>query len=416
MTITGLLALKLLNAADRDPATVWKEAAARVAANSSRAMDYTCVQTVERHYYRAVAARPQSCPPVSREFRDPRQSAALQLFSTDRLRLDVTLVQAGELYSWVGASRFEDEGIVSVVNQGPIGSGSFGAFLNLIFWRDAKQFNFEGQKLVDGRDVMEFSFGVAREDSHYRLKTTRSWDYIGYYGKVFVDPANGEVVRLFVETVNPDAAGGICPTSSLMDFSMVQIGATRLLLPIHARQLFAYGDGEEIENTTNFANCREYRGESTIRFDAPAESSPDVVKKTVRSPVASGLPFTLTLLDPINSESAAAGDLFRAKLGGTLRDRNQRMVARSGSIVEGRLRTVQINPRPPVVYLVLAPTAVLVGNERVALAANRDWKVSRKEAEFYVPHPGVGPAGWFVIKGNNAVMPRGFRSNWRTAE
>jgi hypothetical protein len=59
---------------------------------------------------------------------------------TDRLRLDVTITHRGEIYSWVGASKFEDGSIDEIVKQGPFGTGSFGALLAVIFEQDPRRF------------------------------------------------------------------------------------------------------------------------------------------------------------------------------------------------------------------------------------------------------------------------------------
>ncbi|HUB78941.1 MAG TPA: hypothetical protein VMB03_09105 [Bryobacteraceae bacterium] len=415
IAIAAALSLRLLPAAGREPAEVLREAVAKVLASSQHAVDYTCVQNTERHYYRPVSrVRPKFCPVIVGESRDPAKVPNLVLEFTDRLRLDVTTARSGELYSWAGASRFDDAGIDKIIREGPFGTGAFASFLDMIFQLDVRAFRFEGDKLVEAVDAMEFSFRVAAKDSHYRVKVDDSWRPTGYFGSVFVDAANGDVIRLSLETLDPDFGNGNCQTVSTLDFGTVQIGAEPFLLPIHSRQLFFLASGAEIENTTSFTSCREYRGESTIIFAAPSDSAPDPVKAPARGPVAGGTTFQLQLLDPIDPRTAAAGDVFRAKLIGTLRDANKQTLAKTGSIVEGRLKRVQIYAKPPVADLVLAPAVVLVENQRVPLAANRSWTGTAGMSYILVPRSGERPAGVFRLRGANLSLPRGFRSDWRT--
>ena len=43
------------------------------------------------------------------------------------------MTSKGEIYSWSGASRFDDATIDHVVRSGPFGTGSFGGFLIVVF-------------------------------------------------------------------------------------------------------------------------------------------------------------------------------------------------------------------------------------------------------------------------------------------
>src|SRR5579872_160932 len=203
--VIGWLALRLLHAGTgHDPDEVLERVRAKVLASSDRARDFMCVETVERKFYRPDApVRGNVCPEAQVEWRDP--AGGLRLMSTDRLRLDVTLTENGESYSWVGASRFDGD-IDAVVRRGPIGSGAFASFLDVIFRRDVKDFHFEGHRLDTGDDLMEYSFAVTRSDSHYQVKENRSWAPAAYAGSVFVDPVKDEVIRLRIATTDRRAA------------------------------------------------------------------------------------------------------------------------------------------------------------------------------------------------------------------
>ncbi|HUI54059.1 MAG TPA: hypothetical protein VLY04_03755 [Bryobacteraceae bacterium] len=419
----GLLAVGLLKAGTGpDPDDVLKQALLKVLASATRAQNYTCVETVERRYFtRAFTSAPPGCPLVLDEWRDP--PLALRLSSTDRLRLDVTVANGAEIFSWAGASRFE-AGIETVVNAGPIGSGAFGSYLNTIMLRDVKQFRFESHNLVDGYDLMEYSFRVAKSDSHYFIKRGNSYDAAGYFGSIFLDPANGDLVRLRMETIDLSSGIGPCQSETTLQFSKAETGLP-FLLPASARQRFADPNGGQVENHTNFSACREYRGESAITFNAPPGSLAGQGGKDAPAehpPLPAGLSFTLELLDPIDTNSAAAGDLFRARLVQPLRDGKGRTLARAGTLVDGMLRRVQSVVSPPEVYVVLAPRTLWRGEQRVPLAAMRDWsKVvqasrdkRRPRVPILIPYPDEGAGGVFQFSGQTVVVPKGFRSDWRT--
>ena len=88
---------------------------------------------------------------------------------TDRLRLDVAMVNRGEIFSWVGASKFDDAGIEDLVHNGPIATGAFGAYLVVVFQQDTRTFTFEKFTMAEGRSLMEYSFDVAVVQSRYKL-------------------------------------------------------------------------------------------------------------------------------------------------------------------------------------------------------------------------------------------------------
>jgi len=121
---------------------------------------------------------------------------------------------------------------------------------------------------------------------------------------------------------------------------VAQIGDAQVLLPTLAQQRYVYPNGEEAVNTTNFASCHEFRGESTIVFAPEPELGGDgtgrpMPQQLVKLPP--NLRFRLELTAPIQADTAAAGDPFTAKLATPILDEKQRLVARAGSLVKGRL-------------------------------------------------------------------------------
>jgi hypothetical protein len=412
--------LALALAADHDPAQVLENVTAKVRERTARLPNYTCVETVKRDYYQPLVARlARPCADVLQQRRHPPLDMVLRLVLTDRLRLDVTLTNKGEIYSWVGASKFE-AGIDQVVHLGPIGTGSFGALLAVIFQQHLNAFHFERGLLADGRNLMEYSFGVAQKDSRYEVKTPDSWVNTAYAGTFQADPETNEVVRVALETVDLAPATESWEIATAMDFGLVQIGDGQFLLPRQGRQRYVDATGGEVENTTTFGSCREFRGESTVTFgDGPDSIGGSGQKTSAPSSLPAGLPFTVELTAPISTDTAAGGDSFSGRLVSALRDGKDKIIAPAHSVVEGRLLRVEsqrVDPLGSVV--VLQPRKLEIGGVQVALTANRAAERvpagSRGRVPVVLPYPWERNAAAFPLLGEHAMMKAGFRSKWVT--
>jgi hypothetical protein len=421
-----LWAARLAAAAEHDPVEVLKLVTRKVLAGTQDIPNYTCVETVTRDYFRPAAATiPRACDVLLEQRRHPSLDMVLRPVSRDRLRLDVTMSRRGEIFSWVGASRFDDAGIENVVRNGPISTGTFGGFLMAVFQNDARNWAFEKTTVVDGRSLMEYSFQVLKGDSHYRVKLDNSWITTAFSGTFQVDPETDDLVRMTVETGELPIATGQCQSTTAMEFGMTPIGDAQFLLPTQTRQRFVNPTGEEAENVTGFTNCREYRGESTLTFfpgpePLAAGGTRSAPAKPIVFPVGSRFAFELTA--PIQGDTAAAGDTFAGKLVEPLRGPKYQMLAPKGTVVEGHLMRVQSFRKPPDLVVVLRPEALEIKGARVPLMAVADWQrvlaerrtKGLKGIEILLPLQGEDNAGAFRFLGEHVLVPKGFRSQWRT--
>jgi hypothetical protein len=413
--------LGMAHAAD-DPLAALDRATNIVLATTRKIPNYTCVETVERNYYNPLASNlRRACSVILEQRLHPTLDLTLRLHSTDRLRFDVAMLQRGEIFSWVGASRFEDEdhGISGLVRSGPIGTGAFASFLSLVFDQDVRKFVYKGTVEEDGRKLLEFAFDVPAADSHYRVQVRDSWIHTPYSGTFLVDPAADTVVRLTAHTAEMPPASGSCMTTTTLNFAMVRIGKAEFLLTKNARQRFVAPDGRETENTTTFADCREYLGESTVTYEtvepAAARAREKAVAKKPRA-FSPGLRFRLVLDRAIDSSTAAAGDSFEARLLSPLRDSRQKLTAPAMALVRGRILRMQaFHTNPAEVVMVLRPETVQVGDAVIALPSMRDFSANRgKRVAIELPEPGEDHAGVFHFAGDRVVIPAFFRSDWRT--
>jgi hypothetical protein len=428
MTMRGVVlvvACLAVRASERNSEEVIKRATERVVDSAARIPSCTCVETIAREYYRpTVATLPRSCPVLMKERQHPTPDLILRLAMTDRLRLDVTMTGRGEIFSWVGARRFDDRSIFQFVD-GPMVTGAFGGFLAVIFKQDVHKFTFERTLEVDGRRLMEYSFHVAPENSSYKMEIFGSLAKAGYSGTVLADPATGDVVRLTADATEFPEAANACDISTNLALQRVKIGDSDFLLPAQARQRYVVTDGQETQITTTFANCREYVGESSVSFTAP-EPGADGLPPSAPSasvPIPAEQRFTVELTAPIVSATAAGGDSFSGRLATPLRDDRRRTLARTGSLVEGRLLRVERHPVPPAFTVVaLKLERVEIAGSMVPLTAVRDWlrelsgsRNRKARVEIPLPLPSEKSAAVFRFAGDHVVIPRGYRSDWRTA-
>jgi hypothetical protein len=308
-----------------------------------------------------------------KERQHPTPDLVLRLAMTDRLRLDVTMTGRGEIFSWVGASRFDDRSIFQMV-EGPMQTGAFGAFLSIVFKQDVRKFTFERSTEVEGGRLMEYSFQVAAENSSYKTEIPGSSVKTGYTGTALAHPVTGDLIRLTVKAAELPVEANTCEISTNLALQMVKIGNGEFLLPAQARQRYVLTTGEETENTTTFASCREYLGESSVSFNGPKSDAggfrPSTPATLVRVPAEQR--FTIELTSPIASLTAAAGDAFSGRLLTPLRDERRRTLARTGSLVEGRILRVERHHLAPAFTVVaLKMDGVEIGGSIVTLAQVR---------------------------------------------
>src|SRR5579863_586183 len=110
-----LAAATAASTADPVVEELFQQARAKVLDNARRMPRYTCVETISRTQYEPVPSSPSSC--ATRRVGKPRGN----LMVRDRLRLDVAVVDDGEIFSWAGAGKFETRDVGKLVGD------SFGA-------------------------------------------------------------------------------------------------------------------------------------------------------------------------------------------------------------------------------------------------------------------------------------------------
>jgi hypothetical protein len=412
--------------AAHDPAAVLAEARTRLGAVAQTLEKYVCVETINRSYYqrvaprntRATAAPPPACAP-------PPPNDPYQLASTDRVRLEVTVSEGAELHSWPGATRFDERNVDDLIRNGPVSTGSFGAYLNSIFGQPGVAYQYKGEQSANGKTLFEYGYQVPLAASHFEIKTDAGWRATAYEGEFRIDPQTYELQSLTVRTVDPPAGAAFCQAASTLDYQRVHIGDSDLLLPRQAELQIELKDGSETRNATTFSNCREYQAESEIVFDESADTPGAIPQSAGRGRVTLplGLPVTLALTAPIDTATAAAGDPIDAKVVKAIRrpGSNQELVP-AGAIVRGRIRRVEHYLLPsPYFRIVLAFNRVEVNGaiSPFVVRSEPDKDLAEKlNANLALRDTGIWywGVGTFLFPTNKPelLIPAGFESKWFT--
>jgi hypothetical protein len=427
MLLQGLVVVCL--SAGTDAELVLQRIREGVSASLLRMPNYTCVETVTRQYFRPNVERPpDSCGALAQRKQGP--SYRLLPASTDRLRLDVSVTPAREWYSWAGAASFDSRDLSEIIGGGPIGTGAFGAFLMSIFGESGAFFTYAGETTSGGRNVTEFSYRMAKEKSSYRIRTSDGWVIAGYNGSIFADTETGDLVRLTVRTEELPPATGSCETSTRLDYGRVAIGESSFLMPVETRQRFVLRNGVESENTSSFSACREYRGQSTVRFAEEGEgggwqeAQGNASRPWPGLPV--DLPVTLELAAPIDTWTASAGDTIPMRLAKSVVGGDGEILLAGGTAIQGRLIRVQrYFTSPPRSTVVIEPESIELDGARFpffvlpgAEKPSEPVRTTRREWIQYAVEsalPNESTYGVWSLNGSHVIVPKGYRTHWVTA-
>ncbi len=387
---------------------------------------YTCTETINREYFYQLKPRALSmtaAPTASCEQLRPQSVDQLPLYATDRLRLEVAVINGAEVFSWPGASKFER--YVGDVVEGPFGTGAFGTYLMSIFDNAGAHFAYVGERTAGGRRRFEYAFHVPKEASGFRV--TKNHVVTGYGGSFQVDPANCNLVQMVIETDELPPGTGMCRSTTKIRYHRVRIGDGDFLLPLDSQLRMSEPDKGDTNNRATFSNCREYRVESALKLngDDSANATPEAVSGRTAAAIPPGIHLVLKLVSPIDIRSAAGGDRISAKISKT----SDRKHAPAGAIVLGRIILLRhVLTGRPTAEIVIAFDTVELNGARTRLTARPERSTPQvvkapngfksRPVDLHVPPPDAATdeaAFRFPAKANFVLKP-GFKSAWITTK
>ncbi len=274
-----------------------------VAQELAMSANYTCVETIQRTYY----WEQNSCAADGHRSK-PRE------YMHDQLRLDVAVSESNEIFAWHGENKFVSTDITKVIPNGPKSSGQFVGFLQGIFRTPGVLFTFKGTSQLQNKPVYSFDYIVQLLRSTYTLKGRNGASIVPYHGSFSVDTSNFQLVRLNIIVDDPPSKSGICSADTEIEYQLVDIQGHQSLLPSSFVLKIVADNDLYTVSRTNYAQCREFLGESTLHFTAVDPGAPAVKQHVVDQPLPAGLILKATLDTPINDKDSYIGDAVQATL------------------------------------------------------------------------------------------------------
>jgi hypothetical protein len=412
----------------RDPNAVLEQARAKLQEAARTLAQYDCVETVNRSYYqrtvaRSTPAQATEAPGACSQNTASRGERALE--STDRVRLEVTVSSGRELHSWPGATRFDTRDVDELIRDGPVSTGAFSGYLGSIFDHPDVIFHYVGERAADGKTLFEYGFQVPVGSSHFEVKTATEWKPTAYEGEIQVDPQSLELVRLTIRTTGVPGDAAFCSAEATLNYERVHIGDNEVLLPRQSQLDIVLNSGKQTRNVTTFASCREYTAESEIVFDGSATTENAATQTAGRGRVTLpiGLPVTLALTTPIDTDTAAAGDPIVASVVRPVRRAGSTDdLVPAGAVVKGRIRRVEHHLYPKPYFLIAlafnrvevqGATSFFVARHEADPALADDLGANLELRDTGIWYWGVGTF-LFPTNKSHTVMPKGFESKWFT--
>jgi hypothetical protein len=159
-----------------------------------------------------------------------------------------------------------------VEEVGAWSTGEFGTVLiDLFSPATATDFRPQGTSRMAGINAKEYTFEVARENSHWNVKMGSQSYRPPYDGAVWIDPATSRVLRIEMSGKGFPQDFPCDHVESATDYQYVRLGGTeQYLLPVHSEMLTCErGTNNCSKNVIDFRNYHKFEGESTIKYGDP---------------------------------------------------------------------------------------------------------------------------------------------------
>jgi hypothetical protein len=277
--------------------------------------------------------------------------------------------------------------------------------------------------------LLQYRYRVPEKSSHYRIEAAGSMRVVAFDGRFWIDAASLELRRLTVRTGELTTTTGHCEATTSVDFSRMRIGSREYLLPRESVLETIRRDAAEGRNITRYGSCREFAGESTVRFEGLEETTGRGAA-AVAVAFPGGVRLTVALLDDIDTATAAAGDAVRARVVKSAPQRGNRGPALpAGAVIYGRLlRVAHSLTYERCFSLVIVFETVETGGRLLPFAAIPDHAMVLTESTTVVQKTPTTMHVWssgrrtgarggtfvFPTDAPNMVIPRGTESQWIT--
>jgi hypothetical protein len=382
-----------------------RQARTKILESVAKLPKYTCIQTIHRSRFDPFyGSRKKGC--------DERENVWLAW--TDQLKLDVTISQGGEIFSWAGAREFQSSEARDIAGNGLTSTGDFGHFLMTIFGSDEPAAHqYLGLEQDHGRTLAVYQYRVTQPSSRYEIRlSSRPGDVatLPYEGKFWIDSENAELRKITIVVPQTPPRAETCRIETSIDYHRIPIAGSQLLLPQLTLLKLWDHDGSRYENRTTYGACRAFQSESVLRTDVDPEPAvtPSVSIAQNAFTIPPGLSVRIALLSRIDRETSFAGDAIEGQITEPLRSPDGRILAPGGTIVSGRIVRLEQNLLPSRYFTVGLKFDVL----RVD---GHDYPL-RLEVVTHPRNNHVLAGGVFIFPTDQLMLDPGFISEWTTAK
>lgn len=412
---------EVLKAAD-DPAAVLAKCRELILSRADRLPNYTCRETVDRFYYARVSPRLGDLPC------NQMRAEKLVLTATDRIRLEVKISEGKEIGSWPGAGQFESRSIFELVGGGTFGTGLLGGLLLDVFGNEGATVTFQREE----DKLVAYRFAVPLESSHYRVQAWGNWKTVAYEGTAWIDPTTSDLTRIQIRTAELPPETQSCYSTSEVEYDRVRLGSVDFLAPSHSTLSFLMRDATKNDTSTTYSQCHQYQVESTLRFDDGPSLVPAARPIQPPASLPAGLEIPITFAAPIDSQTAAVGDMLQAQTRkAVFNPQDGQLLIPAGAIIEGRITTFRF-ARMPQAYILFAISLqrVQIGGAWSPIFAKLSDKDQIENAYRMIsaghgsislpsgsePNTAALPKNFLIFPAskNGHVIPRGFQTTWVT--
>jgi hypothetical protein len=205
-----------------------------------------------------------ACLEIVIRSRRPRGAAAFK--PMDTLRFEVAFIGNKELFAPEGAAQFQDASLRTFAAEGAIGNGEFAGVARNLLVNSAGRVTDWGAEKLGRRDALWYGYEISALSGALLLQGNGVDAWVGERGRFWVDAETLGLLRIEDHAVDIPLALGMKDVTMTITYGKVAVGASAVLLPTIAETLVTERDGSVERTLTEFARCREYGSESTIRF------------------------------------------------------------------------------------------------------------------------------------------------------
>jgi hypothetical protein len=126
---------------------------------------------------------------------------------------------------------------------------------------------------IENRSAWRYDFMIEQPRSSWQVYAGGSRYRPAYGGTIWIDKETSRVLRIEMDARNIPNEFPLDHVESAVDYSFVNIGAKKYLLPTHSESLSCNrGTTECTRNSIDFRNYKKYGAESNVTFDSPPAS------------------------------------------------------------------------------------------------------------------------------------------------